>query len=241
MQVAPMVDSFSVIVPAHNEEDEIEGCLEAVMASIAHARRSFGDVHVRVLVVADACTDNTLDLVAGFSSRNLIAEVVNVSFNNVGLARNAAGEHLLGPKEDRHREALDATWLAFTDADSRVPEHWITSQIHSARLGADCIVGTVAPRPETGTAELLAKWHAAHELGEDHPYVFGANLGVRGTYFELVNGIPPLPCGEDAAMVAAVLEAGGRVLRTDTCRVLTSARLDGRAAGGFSTYLQELA
>ncbi|TSI13871.1 glycosyltransferase family 2 protein [Brevibacterium aurantiacum] len=236
-----MVDGFAVIVPAHNEEDEIEGSLESVMASVAHARRTCAVVHIRVIVVADACTDNTLDLVTDFASRNPIVEVVTVSFNNVGFARNAAGEHFIGQRRIHTQQELGALWLAFTDADSRVPEHWIASHIRNAELGVDCIVGTVAPRPETGTVELLAKWHAAHELGEDHPYVFGANLGVRGTYFELVGGIPPLPCGEDAALVAAVLDAGGRVLRTDTCRVLTSARLEGRAAGGFSTYLQELA
>lgn len=241
MQVAPMIDFFSVIVPAHNEEDEIEGCLEAVTASIAHARRSFDDVHVRVLVVADACTDNTLDLVAGFASRNPLVEVLTVSFNNVGVARNAGGIHFIGERTSHDQQGLDSTWFAFTDADSRVPKNWIASQVQEVGFGADCIVGTVAPRPETASAELLTKWHAAHELGEDHPYVFGANLGIRGTYFELVGGIPPLRCGEDAALVAAVLKAGGRVLRTDTCRVLTSARLEGRATGGFSTYLKELA
>lgn len=236
-----MIDVFAVIVPAHNEEDEIKGCLESVMASVSYARHTSAVAHIRVIVVADACTDSTLDLVTDFASRNPIVEVVTVSFNNVGIARNTAAEYFIGQRGIHTQPALDAMWLAFTDADSRVPENWIASQIRHAELGVDCVVGTVAPRPETGSSELLAKWHAAHELGEDHPFVFGANLGVRGSYFELVDGIPPLPCGEDAALVAAVLDAGGRVLRTDTCRVLTSARLEGRAAGGFSAYLQELA
>lgn len=135
---------------------------------------------------------------------------------------------------------FDLTWIAFTDADSRVPTHWLTTHLAMAEAGSDCLVGTVSPRPDTGSAALIAKWHSHHTLLEDHPHVFGANLGIRGSYLNIIGGMPQLPLGEDAATVAAVLAAGGNVRRTDTCRVLTSARLEGRAEGGFSSFMQSL-
>ena len=133
-----------------------------------------------------------------------------------------------------------SAWIAFTDADSRVPEHWITTHLELAATGVDCLVGTVAPRPETATAELIATWHANHELFEDHPYIFGANMGLRASALEAMGGVPPLVCGEDEAIVDAVLREGGHIRRTDDCRVLTSARLSGRTRGGFSSYLRQL-
>lgn len=235
-----MIDHLAVIIPAHNEEDEIVDCLTSVVCSAVLAQRKDPELRVQVIVVADACTDGTHDVVAGFAQQNPLVEILSTSYSNVGRARDAAGRLLLRSLRDAHPQALETAWMAFTDADSRVPEQWVATHLHEALLGADCLVGTVAPRPETGSADLIARWHETHHLVEGHPYVFGANLGLRAAYFERVEGIPALSCGEDAAVVAEILKAGGKVRRTDSCRVLTSARLDGRVQGGFSTYLQSL-
>ena len=39
--------------------------------------------------------------------------------------------------------ALAGAWLAYADADSRVPEDWLVRQLRHAREGADVLVGTV--------------------------------------------------------------------------------------------------
>lgn len=233
-----MITDLAVIIPAHNEADEIIGCLESVLRSLAHARCSTSGVRIAVIVAADACTDSTASLVEEFAIEAPLVEVLISHAKNVGRARNAAGAHVVGTASDRL--GLDGLWMAFTDADSRVPTQWISRHLDAARNGTDCLVGTVEPRPETGSAGLLARWHAVHTLKEEHSYIFGANLGLRGSSFEAIGGIPPMACGEDTAIVAAVTESGGRVVYTDDCRVLTSARLEGRVTGGFSTYLKEL-
>lgn len=240
-----MIGEIAVIVPARDEEDEIIGCIEAILASFARLEDCARRIRQRVIVVADACTDSTAEAVAGLAAVHPSIEVLSTTFANVGRARNAAGDHVLSSTgrqvpSDRAATAPEEVWLAFTDADSRVPEHWISTHLEHAEADADCLVGTVAPRIGTGPADLLARWHDAHELRDDHPYVFGANLGLRGSLFTRIGGVPPLACGEDAAIVAAVLEAGGQVRRTDAGRVLTSARLTSRTTGGFSAYLQRL-
>ena len=65
-------------------------------------------------------------------------------------------------------------------------------------------------------------------------------MGLRAGVLEAMGGVPPLVCGEDEAIVDAVLREGGDIRRTDDCRVLTSARLSGRTRGGFSSYLRQL-
>ncbi|WP_025776672.1 glycosyltransferase [Brevibacterium sp. VCM10] len=235
-----MITRLGVIIPAHNEEEDILGCLESVQRSRSCAVDRGIDCRFRVLVVADACTDATASIVEDFAARHRDVFVLATSFQSVGRARDFGWRHFMRTEESTTGEDSDSAWVAFTDADSRVPEHWITTHLELAARGVDCLVGTVAPRPETATADLVATWHANHELLENHPYIFGANMGLRASALEAIGGVPQLECGEDEAIVDAVLREGGRVRRTDDCRVLTSARLSGRTRGGFSSYLRQL-
>lgn len=237
-----MIRRLGVIIPAHNEEDDILGCLESLQRSHSYAVERGINCRFRVVVVADACTDATASIVEDFAARHRNVFVLATSFQSVGRARDFGWRHFMRTEESTTGEDSDSAWVwvAFTDADSRVPEHWITTHLELAARGVDCLVGTVAPRPETATADLVATWHANHELLENHPYIFGANMGLRASALEAIGGVPPLECGEDEAIVDAVLREGGRIRRTDDCRVLTSARLSGRTRGGFSSYLRQL-
>jgi len=237
-----MIRRLGVIIPAHNEEDDILGCLESLQRSHSYAVERGINCRFRVVVVADACTDATASIVEDFAARLRNVFVLATSFQSVGRARDFGWRHFMRTEESTTGEHSDSAWVwvAFTDADSRVPEHWITTHLELAARGVDCLVGTVAPRPETATADLVATWHANHELLENHPYIFGANMGLRASALEAIGGVPPLECGEDEAIVDAVLREGGRIRRTDDCRVLTSARLSGRVRGGFSSYLRQL-
>ncbi|UZD62701.1 glycosyltransferase [Brevibacterium sp. JSBI002] len=235
-----MITRLGVIIPAHNEEEDILGCLESVQRSRSFAVERGIDCRFRVLVVADACTDATEGIVEDFAARHHDVFVLATSFQSVGRARDFGWRHFMRTEKSTTEQDSDSAWIAFTDADSRVPEHWITTHLELAATGVDCLVGTVAPRPETASTELIAAWHANHELLENHPYIFGANMGLRAGVLEAMGGVPPLVCGEDEAIVDAVLREGGDIRRTDDCRVLTSARLSGRTCGGFSSYLRQL-
>ncbi|WP_309133090.1 glycosyltransferase [Brevibacterium sp.] len=235
-----MIDQFIAVVPAHNEEDEIGDCLQTILLAIDHATDEKRDVHMNVVVVADDCTDGTQAIVESFANRCALVAVVPVPFGNVGRARNAGGRFALQATQKTDAGALARTWIAFTDADSRVPQNWIISHLDHAQRGAGCVVGTVEPRAENGNADLIRQWHAEHRLQDGHNHIFGANLGIRASLFDDIRGCPQVAVGEDGALVAAVTAAGGTVHRTDDCRVLTSARLQGRCRGGFATYLQGL-
>ncbi|MFI5496343.1 glycosyltransferase [Actinoplanes sp. NPDC051859] len=119
------VRRISVVVPAHNEFPLVQGCLDALHVAAARVR-----VPVRIVVVADACSDRTAALAHAHG-----AEVIEVAERNVGRARGAGMAYAL-------RDGPDGLWLATTDADSRVPANWFRRHLRHANRGADLIAGT---------------------------------------------------------------------------------------------------
>lgn len=230
-------DSIGVVIPARDEATEILGCLDSVKTAINMVQDYFPNVWIRVYVVADGCTDATVEQVRSWDRPAQWVELLMTEAHNVGKARALGVAQYV---KDQARLGGVAGWIATTDADSRVPPHWLVSQLQHAAAGADCLVGTVEPREETASASLVRAWFAHHTLDENHPHVFGANLGVRVSWYTKVGGFLPLTTGEDVALVEMLRAHGASVLSTDTARVATSARLTGRVGDGFSTYCRGL-
>jgi glycosyltransferase involved in cell wall biosynthesis len=219
------VDRVVVVVPAHDEEAVLERCLAHLEAAVDAVA---GGVAVRTVVVLDGCTDGS----AAIARRHRV-EVVGCTARMVGRAR-AVGV-ATGAGGVRRPERC---WVATTDADSRVPEAWLVDQVAAAAQGADLVVGRVLPDPDELRPDLLARWLTLHPIGGRH--VHGANLGVRLSAYRAAGGFPPLPVGEDEALVAAVRAAGGVVVGGGE-PVVTSARTTARAPDGFAAYLRRLA
>lgn len=83
---------FSVIIPAHNEEDEIRKPLDSIRA------QSFTDYEV--IVVCDDCKDKTKQIAEEYG-----AKVLEINAHSSGAARNAA------------LEVAQGEWVLFCDAD----------------------------------------------------------------------------------------------------------------------------
>jgi hypothetical protein len=219
-----------VVIPAHNEQRLLPGCL----AALRYAADSLGKP-VHILVVADACADQTVD-----AARAGQAQVIRIRARNVGMARAAGMQELL-----RRMAGTDpaAVWLATTDADSLVPGDWLRRQLANANQGWDVVLGTVTVADwEDHPAHVTAAYQALYEFGDEpHPHVHGANFGLRASAYLAVGGFRPLRTAEDHALLAAVTDAGYAVLRTREISVRTSARRRARAPGGFSQLLQTLA
>ena len=81
-----------------------------------------------------------------------------------------------------------------TDADTRVPPHWLAAQVRLAEEGADVVVGTVEPDPAELDQLALGHWRSRHDLREDHPHVHGANLGFTLAAYDRVGGFPGRRC-----------------------------------------------
>jgi len=224
------VTRAGVVVPAHDEAELLPACLAALRSAADVA-----GVPVRLLVVADACTDATAAVAAAAG-----AEVIRIRARNVGAARAAGLARLLGRTGGTDPAAM---WLATTDADTVVPPGWLRRQLSYADQGWDVVLGTVTVTDWTGhPPHAAAVFAAMYGFGEGpHPHVHGANLGIRASAYLAAGGFRPLPTAEDHALLAAATEAGCQVLQAADITVETSARRQARAPRGFSNALRALA
>jgi glycosyltransferase involved in cell wall biosynthesis len=217
-----------VVVPAHDEQDLLGGCLDA----LARAARWVSDrAAVRTLVVLDACRDRSAEVARAHGVATLV-----IADRCVGRARDAGCAALLdGP-------GARPGWLATTDADSRVPPDWLLAQLEARARPADARVGAVYVEDWSEQSPAAAHWFSDvyDDAGDPHPHVHGANLGVRAEAYRACGGFHGLATGEDVALVDALDAGGFRVHRTRRSPVLTSGRRIARAQGGFAGRLVDL-
>lgn len=221
--------SVGVVIPAQNEETTIESCIRSVLGSLARAR-----VNHWVVVVADSCTDST----ATRARRALgsAGEVMEVSLGSAGAARRQGVARVL-----RHWQSLDPSrvWLANTDADTRVSDDWIAVQLGFADEGVTAVAGVVHLEAGGSAAahEVYRKTYMTSAEGT-HTHVHGANLSVRADAYQDVGGWSNLPLAEDHCLWSRLRGKGWRVSSPVSSVVTTSARLEGRAKGGFADTLK---
>jgi hypothetical protein len=222
------VVAVGVVIPACDEELLLPDCLDALEVAVRQVA-----VPVRVVVVLDRCVDASAELVA---DRRWVAAVTSAA-GNVGMARGLGCADVLRYFRDVSPSAL---WLATTDADTLVPPDWIAHQLELAVAGWEVVVGTVTVADWTGhPPEVAPRFRAQYFAVEDHDHVHGANLGCTASAYLDVGGWQPLSLDEDVALLAGL--SNHRVLRTARNPVVTSARRDPRASGGFGDTLRELA
>ncbi|MER5890835.1 glycosyltransferase [Streptomyces sp. NPDC001941] len=230
--------ALAVAVPARNEEALLPAALRAIAAAARH--RDAAPARILTVVAADTCTDSTERI-----AERAGALVVPVRFRNVGRARAAAVTAALSVLDD----APDDVWIASTDADTRVPPHWLAHQLGHAASGWDAVIGTVTVDDRDPVPRWVADRHRRlYEHSRPlsgrtwvHPHVHAANLGVTARAHARAGGFPPLPLHEDRELLRALERTGARVLRDPACPVTTSGRTRPRARGGFGDHLARLA
>jgi glycosyltransferase involved in cell wall biosynthesis len=223
-----MIERVGVVIPARNEEGLLPICLDALQSAVLRL-----EVPVHVVVVLDRCDDHSLSIVEATPC----AHAVEVDAGNVGIARAAGTTSVLRWADG---VAAENVWLSTTDADSLVPSDWLVRQCGLADLGWDAVLGTVEVADWSEHDDDVAPlWAATYQPVEDHHHVHGANFGCSAAAYLDAGGWAPLAINEDVAMVAAL--AHRRVVRSALFPVVTSARRDPRAAGGFGDTLRALA
>lgn len=221
------IREVTVVVPAHDEAESIAACL----ASIDAAAAAVAPVPVRVVVVADDCSDRTVEVVRGFVPGAATVELRTVRLRRVGAVRAAGFAD--GP-------VAPGSWYATTDADSLVPADWFVVQLSSAERH-HLFVGTVdvvdwSPRPLGLAAAYAARYHPVRS----HRHVHATNLGIRASTYWEAGGFAAVEAHEDVTLVAAAEAVGAVVDWSAAAPVVTSARHSDRTPTGFSAYLSRL-
>lgn len=214
-----MIEAIGVIVPAHDEEELLPACVDALDRALAAVPPTVARTSV---IMLDACRDGSAACCGGIAT-------LACEFRNAGAARALGARHVL----DYLRSDPAKTWLATTDADSRVPSDWLVTQLALAARGAQAVAGTVVVDDWTehpsGLAERFVRFYEANS------HVHGANLGVRADAYLAVGGFEALESGEDHALWHALADRPR--MTTREIPVITSARRRGRAPAGFADFL----
>ena len=133
---------------------------------------------------------------------------------------------------------IAARWIASTDADSLVPHDWLAGQL---RRGCDAFCGIVTVEDWLDyDAATIAAFVGPAPPADGHRHIHGANFGISADAYRRCGGFAPLACSEDVAIVRALEAIDARIDWSATPRVVTSARRDARARGGFGDYLKAL-
>lgn len=213
---------IGIVIPAHNEEAEIGRCVESVLAAAAHATLLGEKVHI--IVVMDDCTDGTEAVLKCYPVQR-----VAITSRNVGEARAFGAQCLL---------TQGARWLAFTDADTVVPESWLADQLS---FGTDAVCGTVRVEDWSEHADTVqSTYDSRYTPIEGHRHIHGANLAVSAEAYRKVGGFKALKAHEDVQLVTDLEAVGASITWTAVNCVVTSARLDCRCRDGFGDYLRSL-
>jgi glycosyltransferase involved in cell wall biosynthesis len=222
--------SVGIVIPAQNEEDTIEACIESILDSCHCANLE----DYRIVIVADSCTDLTT-----VRARRALAdagELLECEANSAGTARRLGVEAILRFFKKR---APSRIWLANTDADTTVPQDWLEAQLALADSGVTGIAGIVRLH-ENGPAaahELYRKTYLTAADGT-HSHVHGANLSMRADAYLDAGGWSHRPLAEDHCLWQRLRRRGWRLSSPVSSAVVTSARLNGRAPGGFADTLR---
>jgi glycosyltransferase involved in cell wall biosynthesis len=231
-----------VVIPARDEESAIGACLQAL------ADQTLARVAFETLVVLDACTDATAQVVEELASRTgLPVRTLTGPGRGAGAARRAgmeaAAARLLSAGQP---DGL----IACTDADSRPAPDWLERQLAYTRRGAQAIAGLIELEPDEHASlpeavVLRRQRDAAARLrrvrrvdpAADHHHFAGASIGITATAYRDVGGLEPLTALEDDAFAARLSQHGIPILRPADVRVRTSARPEGRVTRGLSVDL----
>jgi glycosyltransferase involved in cell wall biosynthesis len=229
--------AVGVVMPVHNEEELLGPALAAL--ELACSEVTDRGIECSTAIVLDGCSDGSETIARRWSRsldrRKVLQQslVLRCRPTGVGGARKLGAAALLRRWRARDPRSI---WLATTDADSRVPQEWLMTQLVAHEAGADVWTGRVTVEDWSPYGEATALlWNDAYD-GEAVP-VHGASLGFNAQTYLNVGGFAALQTGEDRALYQAILDAGGRTHHDLELRVITSGRRQARAPLGFAHAL----
>lgn len=193
--------SVSFVVPAHNEEHEISGCLAAIRNAASRC-----NCEHEIIVVNDASTDDTARIAGAQSDR-----VVDVELRNIGAVRNAGAA------------TATKSLLIFVDADTRLPAQTLREILET------CSRGTLGGGASVRFDQRLdaARYLMAHSfivLWQDIlRYAAGCLVFVRRDLFERIGGFEEQYFAAEELYLSRQIKRRGK-FRIVRHPVITSAR-----------------
>jgi glycosyltransferase involved in cell wall biosynthesis len=220
---------ISVIVPARNESEHILACLGSLAAQ-EHAPAT------EIIVVDNASTDNTAELVRSFATAHAKANIrlIEEPLPGRGAARAAGFEAARGPV------------LLSTDADTTVPSDWVArlaAALANPRIVAvtgGCRIVDCPPLTNTLYNHIQPVAMRTYRLGIGHWWLTGANFGIKRSAYNRAGGFNT-NCRdmEDVDLTMRVARLGAiKRLPRDLVVTTVGDRFQENVVRGFWQYLK---
>ncbi len=199
-----------VLVPAHNEEEQIADTLDTLVAST---------ITPQIVVVSDNSTDRTVEIAAGYARRYpnvILMESVDNHDKKSGALNQAW-----------HRHAQDADWIFTQDADTTVAPDTLETLVNGmTELGIDAACAWPELKPVR--SKRARDWFM-HRLVQQE-YADTRRVARRRRYAtEVLAGLATMFRGEVVRAVAA--DRGGDPWATDSIVEDFRIGLDARRLG----------
>jgi hypothetical protein len=239
----------AVAIPVRDEQDHIAACIAALLEQSEppqHIVLLINNTTDRTATIARAAMAAGTETVLHIIERDLLGAEANAGTAR-RLAMDAAAE-VVGQRGA----------LLTTDADGRVPPHWVATNLAWLRAGIDAVCGMAAIDPldeaaipchliaddavETRYTELLDEIESVldprpYDPWPRHSHRSGASIAVAAAVYRAVGGVPSVPHGEDRALIAALEQRDCKIRHDRGLEVVVSGRVIGRAEGGMAATI----
>ena len=242
-----------VVLPVCDEEERLGPCLQALhRQTVSH--------HVyEVLLFLNNCTDASAAIAHEFQkSRSRFA--LHIAERTLAKAQANVGTARKMLMDEAWLRAGESGAILSTDGDTAVAPDWVEMNLKQLHAGSELVGGDIALEGRD-LARLPERARAQHEADKEyqqavtfleslidpdphdpwprHYHHFGASLACTTAFYRRVGGLPHVDCLEDVAFVEAARRADARVRHSPSVKVVTAARISGRARIGLASQLRE--
>lgn len=235
-------------IPARDEAERIERCLQALDAELAPSDG--------IVLVANDCRDATVAravAVTGGWRRPVV--VIEISWRpgegSAPLARKLAFAVAIAAAPEAILLSIDADTIVQPGLRAGYAAHFANGfDLVCGRIGFLPEEAALLPYADPASEAVISAYReksreivALFSPDPDNPWphhgnIGGANFAMRGLAYRLAGSLPTPPFGEDRALRRRFEALDLRIRYADEPRVLTSCRLEGRAPGGLSEELK---
>jgi len=189
----------SVIIPALNEEENIEDCILSLQSLDKM------DMAVEIIVIDNGSTDATFEIASKMGVKTHLLKDVNVA-----ALRNYGASISTG------------CLLAFLDADCIVAEDWLMQAIDTINKEDADAVGSVHEIPYSSNwVGRVAEKLGSKKSGVNAKYIPSGNFIIKRASFEMIEGFNgDLETSEDVDICYRLMKTGGRIFLNPKIRAL---------------------
>lgn len=195
--------SFSIVIPARNEEKKISNCLQSIF------HQNYSSKLFEVIVIDDHSTDQTTKIIEELQKQYLNLKMIRLEDELFGKIINSYKKKAI----EKAIEISKNEWIVTTDADCVVKENWLLS--FAAIIQKKQPVFIAAPVVFSDDGSMLSKFQnidfitlqgitAASVSAGFHSMCNGANIAYKKDVFYKVsgfNGIDKIASGDDMMLM----------------------------------------